>query len=61
MVKVQEHIDKIKSTEQQIEHSNGKQKLQYIKHLHKLQKQLAECYMHTHPNENIDHIEIYYR
>ena len=58
MVKVQEHIDKIKFTEQQIERSQGKQRLQYIKCLHRLKKQLAQCYVYTYADDNIDHIEI---
>ena len=58
MVKIEEHIQKIKQTEDQIQRSHGRQKLQYIKHLHKLNKQLAECYKWTHPE--VEHIEIYY-
>ena len=58
MVKVQEHIDKIKFTEKQIECSKGRQKLQYVKCLHRLQKELAQCYVYTHPEDDIDHIEI---
>ena len=46
MVKIQEHIDKIKKIKKHISNSKGKQKLQYIKCLHRLQKQLSECYMY---------------
>ena len=46
MVKIQEHIDKIKEIKKHITNSKGKQKLQYIKRLHKLQKQLSECNMY---------------
>ena len=38
--------------------SQGKQRLQYIKCLHRLKKQLAECYVYIHVDDNIDHIEI---
>lgn len=43
MVKIQEHIDKINEIKEHINNSKGKQKLQYIKFLHRLQKQLKEC------------------
>ena len=43
MVKIQEHIDKINGIKKHISNSKGKQKLQYIKCLHRLQKQLNEC------------------
>ena len=46
MVKIQEHIDKINEIKKHISNSKGKQKLQYIKYLHKLQKQLSECNMY---------------
>ena len=46
MVKRQEHINKINEIQKHINNSKGKQKLQYIKHLHKLQKQLKECNMY---------------
>lgn len=46
MVKIHEHLEKIKFTEQQIKNSNGRQKLQYIKRLHRLKKQLAQCYIY---------------
>ena len=42
----QEHIDKIKKIKKHISDSKGKQKLQYIKCLHRLQKQLKECNMY---------------
>lgn len=45
MVKIQEHIDKINEIKKHINNSKGKQKPQYIKCLHKLQKQLGECNM----------------
>ena len=43
MVKLQEHIDKMNEIKQHINNSKGKQKLQYIKRLHKLEKQLKQC------------------
>jgi len=43
MIKMQEHIDKMKEIKKHIENTKGKQKLQYIKCLHKLNKQLIEC------------------
>lgn len=46
MVKIQEHADKINEIKKHINNSKGKQKLQYIKCLHKLQKQLSECNMY---------------
>ena len=46
MVKIQEHIDKINEIKKHINNSKGNQKLQYIKCLHKSQKQLSECNMH---------------
>ena len=46
MVKIQEHIDKINEIKKHISNSKGKQRKQYIKCLHRLQKQLSECYMY---------------
>ena len=46
MVKIQEHIDKINKIKKHISNSKGKQKLQYIKCLHRLQKQLREYNMY---------------
>ena len=46
MVKIQEHINKINEIKKYISNSKGKQKLQYIKCLHKLQKQLSEYNMY---------------
>lgn len=43
MVKLQEHINKINEIKQHIKNSKGKQKLQYIKCLHRLQKELNLC------------------
>ena len=43
MVKIQEHLDKINYTKQQINNSKGQQRLQYLKHLHRLQKELNQC------------------
>ena len=43
MVKVKEHIDKIVETKINIKNSKGQQRKQFIRHLHKLQKQLKEC------------------
>ena len=43
MVKVQEHIDKINEIKKHINNSKGEQKIQYIKCLHKLEKELALC------------------
>ena len=46
MVKIQEHIDKMKEIKKHINNSKGKQKLQYIKCLHRLQKELKQCYLY---------------
>lgn len=46
MIKIEEHLNRIKETKKHINNSKGKQKLQYIKCLHKLQKQLKECNMY---------------
>ena len=46
MVKIQEHIDKINEIKKHISNSKGKQKLQYIKCLHRLEKHLNECNMY---------------
>lgn len=46
MVKVQEHIEKMNEIKQYIKNSKGIQRKQYIKCLHRLQKQLSECYMY---------------
>lgn len=43
MVKVQEHIEKMQEIQKHINNSRGKQKLQYIKCLHKLKKELKMC------------------
>lgn len=37
---IEEHMNKIKEIKQHISNSRGKKKLQYIKCLHKLQKEL---------------------
>ena len=46
MVKIQEHIYRINEIKKHISNSKGKQKQQYIKCLHRLQKQLSECNMY---------------
>lgn len=46
MVKIQAHINKINEIKEHISNSKGNQKLQYIKFLHRLQKQLNECNMY---------------
>ena len=43
MINIQEHIDKINEIKKHIYNSKGKQKLQYIKCLHRLEKELALC------------------
>lgn len=43
MVKIQEHIDKINKIKQYINNSTGQQRKQYIKCLHRLQKELNLC------------------
>ena len=43
MVKIQEHIDKIKEIKKQISNSKGKQRRNYLKCLHRLQKELKLC------------------
>lgn len=58
MVKIQEHINKINEIKKHINNSKGNQKKQYIKCLHRLQKELAQCYIYTHSEDDIDHIEI---
>ena len=46
MVKIQEHINKINEIKKHINNSKGQQRKQYIKCLHRLQKQLNECNMY---------------
>ena len=43
MVKIQEHIDKINGIKQHINNSKGIQRKQYIKCLHRLEKELKQC------------------
>ena len=43
MVRIEEHISKIKEIKQQINNSEGNRKKQLIKCLHRLNKQLKEC------------------
>ena len=48
---------KIEAIKKHINNSKGKQRLQYIKCLHRLQRQLLECYLYLHPEENIKYIK----
>lgn len=43
MVKIEDHKNKIKKIQEQINNSKGNQKRQYIKCLHRLQKELLQC------------------
>lgn len=58
MVKIQEHIDKINEIKKHINNSKGKQRLQYIKCLHRLQKQALECYMYINKDDDLKYIKI---
>lgn len=57
MVKIQEHIDKIEEIKKHINNSKGKQKLQYIKYLHRLQKQALQCYMYINKDKDLIYIK----
>lgn len=57
MVKIQEHIDKINETKKHINNSKGKQRLQYIKRLHRLQKQALQCYMYMNKDKDLMYIK----
>lgn len=46
MVKIAEHIKEIEETKKHINNSKGQQRKQYIKHLHRLQKQLSETQLY---------------
>ena len=46
MVKIEEHLDKMEEIKRHINNSKGIQRKQYIKCLHRLQKQLRECKMY---------------
>ena len=52
MVKIDEHIQKINEIKQHINNSKGNQKKQYIKCLHRLQKELKQCQIYMN-NEMI--------
>lgn len=43
MIKIKEHLLKIEEIKKQINNSKGNQKRQYIKHLHRLQKEFDIC------------------
>ena len=46
MVKIDEHLEKIKNIKTHINNSEGMRKLQLLKCLHRLEKQLKECNYH---------------
>ena len=46
MVNIEEHINKINEIKQHINNSKGNQKKQYIKCLHRLQKELKQCQLY---------------
>ncbi len=46
MVKIDEHIEKIEEIKKHINNSKGNQKRQYVKCLHRLQKELSLCQMY---------------
>lgn len=46
MVNIKEHIEKIENVKGHISNSRGQQKLQYIKCLHRLQKELKQYNMY---------------
>lgn len=43
MVKLDEHIKKMNNIKAQVDKSKGKQKLQLMKCLHRMQKELLQC------------------
>lgn len=57
MVKVEEHINKMKNIKIQADNSKGQQRLQLMKCYHKLSKQLAEYYINTDSNKEIKYIK----
>lgn len=46
MVKIEEHIKKMKDIKSQADNSKGKKKLQLMKCYHRMEKQLLECNMY---------------
>lgn len=46
MVKIEEHKKKIEEIKNHISNSRGNQKRQYIKCLHRLEKELNECQLY---------------
>lgn len=46
MVKIDEHIKKIEEIKKHINNSEGNQKRQYAKCLHRLQKELWQCQLY---------------
>ena len=46
MVKIEEHKKKIAEIKKHIENSKGNQKKQYIKCLHRLEKELYQCQLY---------------
>ena len=57
MVKIPEHLDKIEEIKKHINNSKGKQKLQYIKCLHRLQKQALQCYIYMNKDKDLMYIK----
>lgn len=57
MVKIQEHLDKINEIKKHINNSKGKQRLQYIKCLHRLQKQVLQCYIYVNKDKDLIYIK----
>lgn len=58
MVKVEEHINKIEEIKKHISNSQGKQRKQYLKCLHRLQKEAAQCYLYLNGKDDIKYIKI---
>jgi len=46
MVKINEHLKKIEIIKKDINNSKGEKKRQLIKCLHRLQKELKQCYLY---------------
>jgi hypothetical protein len=46
MVKIEEHIEKMNEIKKHINNSKGNQRKQYIKCLHRLEKELLMCKMY---------------
>lgn len=52
MVNIKEHTNKINEIKKHISNSKGNQKRQFIKCLHKLQKELLQCNLYIKDGDN---------